>query len=641
MNFLCPACKTPLPVATPVVVACSQCGVEVDLTRVDTAPGQARLWPEVDLTGETLGTFKLVSRAGSGGMGTVYVAEGLTGRCAVKVLSPQLAADPALRERFRREAQALRKVQHPGVVHIIDEGSQNGFCWYAMEHVEGKDLRARIAEGPLPLPEVEALARQLLDALAAVHEAQLVHRDLKPGNILLSPGGARLCDFGIARFDGATTLTESAALLGSLRYMAPEQRAGVTTPKSDLYSLGLVLYEAATGGLPGERDMPGGRVGRLIEALLQASPQKRPADARAAAKLVALKPKRTVSTAVAAAAATVGMAIFATWAVIATQIEPNTTANTKPTPIAPPDAGAPAVAAVEQLPDAGAPVVERLPRVRGGAIYVGGFDEPAVRQLADARRSELERCYEAAPEEVTGSVTVRIALRGVAGVKGRAPALLRPMVLRASEGKPADVPRKAMKSKKAPPIELAPEPVVTISESTVANADLESCVLAAVRAWPLPEPQLRAKGGAIVLAWTFDRPTRDELAAETAAPLPPPPKPPVGTKLDVVRGIGTGKKPGKPPPKESTLDLADEPPTKAAKVERIDRVAPLLARYSRLTSPKGTGMTDEERAQLLESIDAAIGEIGEKPIDKYEMVQRSDLIALKKKLAPETPSPPK
>src|SRR5262245_6820292 len=209
MNFLCPACKTPPPVATPVVIACSQCGVEVDLTRVDTAPGQARLWPEVDLTGESLGTFKLTARAGSGGMGTVYVAEGLTGRCAVKVLSPQLAADPGLRERFRREAQALRKVQHPGVVHIIDEGTQNGFCWYAMEHVEGKDLRARITEGPMPYAEVETLARQLLDALGAVHDAQLVHRDLKPGNILLSVSGARLCDFGIARFDGATTLTES------------------------------------------------------------------------------------------------------------------------------------------------------------------------------------------------------------------------------------------------------------------------------------------------------------------------------------------------------------------------------------------------------------------------------------------------
>src|SRR5690606_33230861 len=137
----------------------------------DTAPGQAKLWPEVDLTGETLGTFKLVSRAGSGGMGTVYVAEGLTGRAAVKVLSPQLAADPSLRERFRREAQALRAVQHPGVVHGVDERTKDGFCWYAMEHVEGTDLRARLMQGPLPPPEVEALARQLLDALAAVHSA--------------------------------------------------------------------------------------------------------------------------------------------------------------------------------------------------------------------------------------------------------------------------------------------------------------------------------------------------------------------------------------------------------------------------------------------------------------------------------------
>src|SRR5262249_47191749 len=122
VNFLCPACRTPLPTATPAVAACPQCGVEADLTRVDTAPGQAKLWPEVDLSGESLGNFKLISRAGSGGMGTVYVAEGLAGRCAVKVLSPQMAADPQLRERFRREAQALRSVLHKGIVRIIDEG---------------------------------------------------------------------------------------------------------------------------------------------------------------------------------------------------------------------------------------------------------------------------------------------------------------------------------------------------------------------------------------------------------------------------------------------------------------------------------------------------------------------------------------
>lgn len=315
MNFLCPACRTPLPVSAPEVVACTQCGVEVDLTRVDTAPGQARLWPEVDLVGEQLGAYTLTSRAGSGGMGTVYVAEGPAGRCAVKVLSAGLAADPALRERFKREAHALRTVQHANVVRILDEGSDRGFCWYAMEYVEGADLRARLLKGALTVFVVERLAREMLGALGAVHAAQLVHRDLKPGNILLSPQGARLCDFGIARVDGASTLTESAALLGSLRYMAPEQRSGHTSPRADLYSLGVVLHEALGGGLVGDGERPSTprRLARLIDALLQTQPSRRPVDAAAALKLLEPPSRGLVATLAAAGVVGVAGALFAAW----------------------------------------------------------------------------------------------------------------------------------------------------------------------------------------------------------------------------------------------------------------------------------------------------------------------------------------
>lgn len=292
MNFLCPACRTPLPGGrASAVVPCTACGVQVDLARAETAPGTARLSPEVDLTGDSLGGFRLVGRLGAGGMGTVYAAEGYTGACAVKVLSALVAADPSVRERFRREAEALRQVQHPAVIRVLAEGEERGFCWYAMERVDGPDLRARLSKGgPLPWPEVEGLARRLLDALGAAHERGFVHRDVKPGNILLAPDGAKLCDFGIARLDGATTLTESAALLGSLRYMAPEQqRLGRAVAQSDLYSLGLVLHEALAGGLPGERPLPPGvprHLRRLLERLLSERIEGRPDSAASARRLL-------------------------------------------------------------------------------------------------------------------------------------------------------------------------------------------------------------------------------------------------------------------------------------------------------------------------------------------------------------------
>ncbi len=291
MNFLCPSCRTPLPREQTVgLVTCTQCSVRVDLTGVDTAPGQARLWPEVDLKGETVSGHLLVQRLGSGGMGTVYEAESAVGApVAMKVLSPMLAAEPSLRERFRREARALTKVKHPRVVQLFEEGEDKGFCWYSMELVKGLDLRHRIDKGPMSAADVDALAVALLEALTAVHEAGVVHRDIKPGNILIGPEGPRLCDFGIAQVSGATTLTESAAMLGSLRYMAPEQRWGKADDRSDLYSLGVVLHEALSGGVPGEQPLPGSvpkYLERFIERLTHQNPVQRPASAAEATKLL-------------------------------------------------------------------------------------------------------------------------------------------------------------------------------------------------------------------------------------------------------------------------------------------------------------------------------------------------------------------
>ena len=290
MNFLCPACRTPLPRAAPEHVTCSGCGVEVDLTRMDTAPGQARLWPEIDLSGETLSGYSLTKLLGSGGMGTVYEARGADGvTIALKVLSPLLAAEPALRERVRREARALAAISHPGVVKMLGEGEENGFCWYSMERVTGTDLRERLKSGPLSANEARALGAVMFDALQVVHAAGFVHRDVKPSNILLAPEGPKLCDFGIARLEGSSTLTESAALLGSLRYMAPEQRWGKSDSRSDLYAMGVVLHEALALGVPGEKPLPSSTpasLTRLISKLTEQSPALRPQSAEAAKRML-------------------------------------------------------------------------------------------------------------------------------------------------------------------------------------------------------------------------------------------------------------------------------------------------------------------------------------------------------------------
>ena len=290
MNFLCPACRTPLPRGPAAsVVPCAQCGAEIDLTRVETAPGMARLWPDVDLSSEKLGRYQLLRPLASGGMGIVYEAEGPSGPCAVKVLSALLAAEPELRRRFGREAAALRTLQSPGIVRVLEEGEERGFCWYAMERVHGADLRSRIERGALPAGEVERLAKALLATLGTGHEKGFVHRDIKPANILLAPDGPKLCDFGIARLDGSSTLTESAAVLGSLKYMAPEQRRGKTSPQSDLYSLGMVLYEALAQGVPGEAELPPGvpkRLRTLMARLLAERPADRPSNAQVALELL-------------------------------------------------------------------------------------------------------------------------------------------------------------------------------------------------------------------------------------------------------------------------------------------------------------------------------------------------------------------
>ncbi|GAA4934602.1 serine/threonine-protein kinase [Streptomyces coeruleoprunus] len=211
------------------------------------------------------GRFQLISRLGSGGMGTVWRARDIAldrdvalkevrpPDPAVAEATPGLAAQ--LRERAVREARALARLSNPHVVtiHHIVEPQDGSHPWIVMELVEGRSVHDRLAEGPMPVPEVLTLGRQVLSALRAAHSAGIQHRDVKPANILLRPdGSAVLTDFGIAAFSEATSrLTSTGDLIGSPEYIAPERVRGEEgNPASDLWSLGMLLYVAAEGHHP-------------------------------------------------------------------------------------------------------------------------------------------------------------------------------------------------------------------------------------------------------------------------------------------------------------------------------------------------------------------------------------------------------
>jgi eukaryotic-like serine/threonine-protein kinase len=204
--------------------------------------------------------YTLVEVLGGGGMAWVYLArDGVLGRdVALKVLRERYADDESFLERFRREAMNAASLNHPSVVQVYDQGrAEEGTYFIALEYVSGGTLKERIAQrGTLDPPEAAGIASRVADALAAAHRSGIVHRDVKPQNVLLTGSGeAKVADFGIARAASARTMTETNAVLGTAAYMSPEQVAGERVgPPSDLYSLGVVLYEMLTGRLPYEAD---------------------------------------------------------------------------------------------------------------------------------------------------------------------------------------------------------------------------------------------------------------------------------------------------------------------------------------------------------------------------------------------------
>ena len=236
------------------------------------------------------GRYRLERPLGRGGMATVWLGrdERLGRVVAVKVIAEALAADVSFRRRFDREARVAAGLSHPHLVAVLDAGVDRGRPYLVMEHVPGGTLADRIREGRPPPRGHEALARELLDALGHVHSAGVVHRDVKPRNVLFDGDGrARLADFGIAWTPEATALTDAGQVIGTLRYLAPEVGRGEpASPRSDLYSLGVLLREASAAAASPA-------LARLVDRLTQPHPERRPPSAASALELIDGEPTVT------------------------------------------------------------------------------------------------------------------------------------------------------------------------------------------------------------------------------------------------------------------------------------------------------------------------------------------------------------
>jgi Tol biopolymer transport system component/predicted Ser/Thr protein kinase len=231
-----------------------------------------------------LGPYEIISSIGAGGMGEVYRARDtrLERTVAIKVLPEHLSSNPQLRERFDREAKAISSLSHPHICPLYDVGHQDGVDFLVMEYLEGETLAHRLKKGPLSPDQVLRYAIQITDALDTAHRHGVIHRDLKPGNIMLTKAGAKLLDFGLAKVRSAeaaagmtalptqtTPLTGEGTILGTLQYMAPEQLEGTEADaRTDIFALGAVIYEMATGG----KAFAGKSQASLISAIMTAEP---------------------------------------------------------------------------------------------------------------------------------------------------------------------------------------------------------------------------------------------------------------------------------------------------------------------------------------------------------------------------------
>jgi serine/threonine protein kinase len=234
--------------------------------------------------GTILGPYEIVSPLGAGGMGEVYRANDrrLDRTVAIKILPATIAADPVAKQRFEREAKTISSLNHPNICVLHDIGHQDGLDYIVMECVEGESLAKRLEKGPLPLDQTLKYGAQIADALDKAHRSGIVHRDLKPGNIMLTPSGAKLLDFGLAKQTSPlaslatmtsasphSPITQQGTIVGTFQYMSPEQVQGQELDgRSDIFSLGAVLYEMLTG----KRAFEGKTQLSVASAILESEP---------------------------------------------------------------------------------------------------------------------------------------------------------------------------------------------------------------------------------------------------------------------------------------------------------------------------------------------------------------------------------
>lgn len=213
--------------------------------------------------GQMLGPYRIINQIGRGGMATVYKAyqPSVDRYVAIKVLPSQLAESKEFATRFQQEARIIARLEHPHILPVFDYGESEGVAYFVMRYMDAGTLKERMIEGrPLPLQEIDRLFTQLAEALSYAHSRGVIHRDLKPANVLIDAhGNVFLTDFGIAKLleSASPRLTQTDAIMGTPAYISPEQAQGHTVdPRSDIYSLGIILYEMVTGSVPFTAETP-------------------------------------------------------------------------------------------------------------------------------------------------------------------------------------------------------------------------------------------------------------------------------------------------------------------------------------------------------------------------------------------------
>jgi tRNA A-37 threonylcarbamoyl transferase component Bud32 len=305
---LCPQCQAEIPVGSPAGL-CPQCLLQAGLNSSPEAnvsghastsappTGSGFVPPSLEQLAKLFPQLELLELLGKGGMGAVYKArqKGLDRVVAVKILPPEISRAPAFAERFVREAKALAKLNHPHIVTVYDFGQSHELCYFIMEFVDGVNLRQALRAGGVDSSQALSIVTQVCDALQFAHDEGIVHRDIKPENILLDKKGrVKLADFGLAKLVHADSagaallpdisLTGTEQVMGTLRYMAPEQMLGTKSVdhRADIYSLGVVFYELLTGNVPMGRFVPPSkkvqidiRLDEVVLRTLEEEPEKR------------------------------------------------------------------------------------------------------------------------------------------------------------------------------------------------------------------------------------------------------------------------------------------------------------------------------------------------------------------------------